>query len=158
MPAVAKRVVKSPAKKTAKRRFKHGETNDDEFDEMDGLVPEVADLKDQIKTLEAELATKTARLIELMSGYKRKSHSVRSKEHPEYKITATLVEAVRLVTDEGRLRKALGATLWQKVSRRVLDKGKLESAVAEGTVDANVVANATDEVPNAPYIRTSRSK
>jgi uncharacterized protein YciI len=68
-----------------------------------------------------------------------------------------LVRGVRLDIDQDKLRKSVGAKLWEKITTRVLDKKLLESAVALGDVDPVVVAQATEERAIAPYVRITES-
>lgn len=68
-------------------------------------------------------------------------------------INGTLVEAVRIKVNEPKLAKALGASKWASVTKRVLDKDKLDAAMVTGAVDPTVVAAASEEVHNKPYIK-----
>ena len=52
-----------------------------------------------------------------------------------------------LVYDESKLRKALGAALWNKVSTRRLDERKLKALIKSGEVDTLTVAQCSEEVP-----------
>lgn len=70
-------------------------------------------------------------------------------------VKATLVERSLTRYDERGLAKALGAPVWNKVTKRVLDKPKLEDAVDKGEVDINVVAQHATVVPSKPHIRFS---
>lgn len=70
-------------------------------------------------------------------------------------ITGTLVEATRILIDEPRLQKSVGALTWAKITKRVLDKPRLEAAMAKGDVDPAVVAAASEEVPNKPYVKVT---
>ncbi len=73
-------------------------------------------------------------------------------------VTATLVEGARVVIDPQKLKQGLGASLWNKVTKRVPDKGLIEAGIAAGEVDPNIVAAASEEVPNRPYIRISAKR
>jgi len=57
--------------------------------------------------------------------------------------------------DEKGLAKSLGATLWNKITKKTLDKAKLEKAVDEGEIDINVVAQHTTVTPAKPHLRFS---
>ena len=71
------------------------------------------------------------------------------------RVKATRVQAVKLVFDEPKLKKALGAKLWKTVTTAALDESKLESAVAEGRIDPMTLAENSEEKQNRPYIKVS---
>lgn len=69
------------------------------------------------------------------------------------KITGTRVDGTVLKIDEAKLKKNLGARLWQRVTTRTLDRNKLEALVAAGEIDPRIVARCSTEEPKKPYIR-----
>lgn len=68
-------------------------------------------------------------------------------------ITATVIRGSRLIIDEDRLKKQLGATIWNKITQKVLDKQRLEAAIALGDIDPNTVAMVSEERQNKPYFK-----
>lgn len=60
------------------------------------------------------------------------------------------------VTNEGILQKKVGAALWKKITTMVLDRHKLDAYIKSGEIDPMVVAGATNETPNAPFIKITR--
>lgn len=68
---------------------------------------------------------------------------------------ATMVTRSIPKYDEKGLAKALGATLWNKITKKTLDKAKLEKAVDEGEIDINVVAQHTTVGEAKPHLRFS---
>lgn len=64
----------------------------------------------------------------------------------------TVVRGTMVKINEAGLKKALGAPLWRKVTKQVLDKSKLEEMVNSGDVDLNTVAAYTDVVPKKAYV------
>ena len=69
------------------------------------------------------------------------------------KVKATKVQGSSLVFDEPQLKKALGAKAWKTVTRLVLDRTRLEDAVAEGRVDPVTIAECSSEKDSKPYIK-----
>lgn len=67
----------------------------------------------------------------------------------------TVVERSIPKYDEKGLAKALGAAMWNKITKKSLDKAKLEKAVDEGEIDINVVAQHTEIAPAKPHLRFS---
>jgi hypothetical protein len=59
--------------------------------------------------------------------------------------------------DERRLKKAIGAQAFNKLTTPVLDEAKVEAAIAEGQLDAAVVAAAADEHVT-PYLEVRFTK
>lgn len=86
------------------------------------------------------------RVVKLLEQQGRKSATNGS-------VRARLVIGSSTRYDERGLAKALGAPVWNKVTKKVLDKGKLEDAVDKGDIDLNVVAQYATVTPNKPYIR-----
>lgn len=70
-------------------------------------------------------------------------------------LKVTLVERSIPKYDEKGLAKALGAPLWNKITKKTLDKVKLEKAVDEGEIDINVVAQHTTVTWAKPHLRFS---
>lgn len=63
--------------------------------------------------------------------------------------TVSIKVRERSVFDEGRLKKALGAKVYSKLTTPVLDEAKVEAAIKLGEVDPNVVSSClvTTETP-----------
>jgi hypothetical protein len=70
-------------------------------------------------------------------------------------VTATYVQGERQVVDQDRLKKKVGASLFNKLCNLVLDQKKLEVAIGDGTVSATDVAAVTETLDSAPYVRVS---
>lgn len=69
------------------------------------------------------------------------------------KLKATVVRGSNLHVVEERLKKALGAQLWKKVSVQKLDRKLLEDKIASGEVDPTVVAECTVETVRKPFVK-----
>lgn len=72
--------------------------------------------------------------------------------------TATWAQRTSRIVDEAGLKKSLGAKVWDKVTRRVLDTTLLQKAMEDDVVDPTVVATHTTEERSAPYVVTSISR
>ena len=68
-------------------------------------------------------------------------------------VRATLVEASSIVVDEAKLKKAVGAAVWNKCLTPMFDRAKLEQLIAGGTISPVVVASCSTEVPKQAYIK-----
>ena len=95
-------------------------------------------------------------LVDSMIEDKNKSSIIVLSPDDSYKVT--LVEGSRLIIDEDRLHKKLNAAQWKSVTKSVMDRGLLENAINAGDVDAQVVAEASTEIANAPYIKVTPVK
>jgi hypothetical protein len=69
----------------------------------------------------------------------------------------SIVESSTLQIDEAMLKKKIGAKMWEKISRRLLDKKLLEDRIAIGEIDPTVVAGCATEVPRSRYLRSGSS-
>ena len=71
------------------------------------------------------------------------------------RITATKVQSSTLKIDEDGLAEAVGPQKWVTISKRVLDRKLLENAVVADKFDPNLLAQHSEEVPRAPYVRVN---
>jgi hypothetical protein len=122
---------------------------------IDELLVRLRDLKRTIATAEEQRVGKNQDGVECQLAALLKEWGIQhaSVLDGPVKITGTLVESSGLTIDEHRLQRAVGATNWQKITSRVLDKAKLEDAIARGLVDATLVAECSAETPRRPYVK-----
>jgi hypothetical protein len=62
------------------------------------------------------------------------------------------VSPVSMEVDDAKLKRSIGADLWEKVSTRTLDKAKLQDAIATGLVSENTILQCSFPVPKKTYI------
>lgn len=121
------------------------------MDEVEELVDEIATIKEEIAALEERRRKRQNELVqELRARDETAAESVSFK--------ATLVEPERTVIDEVALADDLSPEQWESISRRVMDKAKLEAAVANGEVDMDIVVAHTEFVPTTPYIKITKKR
>ena len=70
-------------------------------------------------------------------------------------IKGTLVQAERVVTSETELEKLVTVQMWNKITKRVLDKEKLEAMVVVGKISAATIASASEVKQNKAYVRVT---
>lgn len=87
-------------------------------------------------------------LIERMG--EQKSAKIRNRR-------VTVVRRDLTKIDEPKLKKILGATLWRKASKSVVDRNKLESLISTGEISVDQVASASQLVPAKPYVRVTEA-
>lgn len=121
---------------------------------LPALLDEYQELKAKADEIQEALEAARDQLVTAMQKLGAKSTSV---QLPDKLVKGTLIEVSRIVINEPALKKKIGAEMWNKVTKRVLDKPKLEAAMALGEVDPNTVASVSEEVPNKPYIRLNIS-
>lgn len=121
---------------------------------MDDLLRRLRDLKKTLKEAEEQRVgrNKDGIEVQLASLMQEWGITTASVEVDGIQITGTLVAGSTMAIDEDRLKRALGATKWQSVTSRVLDKAKLEDAIARNLIDATVVAQCSVETPRRPYV------
>lgn len=108
---------------------------------------EIAELQEQSKALEAEL-------LDDLDEMDEKSLTVTTTAGEV--LTGTKVQGERVQINDTALKKKLGATMWNKVTERVLDKRKLEDQIAAGEVEVADVAAASTTAKNKPYVKVTR--
>lgn len=65
------------------------------------------------------------------------------------------VQSEPLVIDEDKLKKALGAPMWNKITTSKLDKKKLDAFVKSGEIKPVTIASVSEIVPNKPFIKST---
>lgn len=118
------------------------------------VLKEIAELKSEIATLEADMRAKQTRLMADMQ--KAEVENLETTDDEGHVITGVIVQATTVITDEGALAKRLGAQVWNKITTRVLDKTKLADAIKNDVVSEVDVAAASTIKPKAPYIKVTR--
>ena len=122
---------------------------------LDELLLRLRELKRTIAQAEEQRVGKNQDGIECQLAALMKEWGITSTSVMEgpVKVTGTLVESTGLTIDEERLKRAVGATKWQGITSRVLDRAKLEDAIAKGVIDPTLVAECSQETPRRPYVK-----
>lgn len=116
-------------------------------------IKELRRLRDEKDRLEKDIDGVQGESISLLDrlGFK----SIAFDTDSGSKITGTKVEPTALEFDEVKLKKKIGIANWNRVTTKVLDRKKLEAAVAEGHISPATVASCASEIPRKPYIRVT---
>lgn len=114
--------------------------------ELESMVRHLKELKEASVAASAAFEHYQQLVIETMG--EQKSTKVGN-------LRMTVVRGTTVKINEASLKKALGAPLWRKVTKQVLDKPKLEEMVNSGDVDLNVVAAHTEVIPKKAYVSFS---
>ena len=72
-------------------------------------------------------------------------------------VKGTIVRVTRVVIDDVALEAALTSAMWNKITKRSLDKTMLEAQIVVGKIDAAVVAGASEEKANKPFLKITGS-
>lgn len=123
--------------------------------QIEARLADYYQVKESIKTATAAADAIHAELVEYMTNEGVDALTSVDHDTKSHRIKATLVKGTSIVIDEGRLMTELGTRLWTKVTSRTLDRKKLDTAIADGTVDPSIVAHASSEKPRKPYVRLS---
>lgn len=123
------------------------------------LVTELRDLRLTKKEIEEDISGVQKEAIGILKNHLKQKSIAFDLPHDTkdetIKVTGTLVEPTSLIFDEEKLKKKVGASTWNKITRRVLDRSLLEEAVARGLVSPATVASCASEEPKNPYIRVT---
>ena len=119
---------------------------------LDGAILSLKDKRDAAKTLAGEISEAQVEVLDLFDQLGILSHSVTSG-NKTYK--ASRQQNTSLVYDETKLRKRLGAALWNKITTRTLDKKKLEAFVASKEVKVADLAACSTEKESAPFVKVT---
>jgi len=121
----------------------------------EALLLRVAKLKAKAEQAEATYREAQEDLIALLSCGEDRTITAQCGTNS---VTGTLVTSETLTINEDGLAKALGAKVWAKCTKRVLDKKKLEALITTGEINAVVVAANSSENARKPYVRISTKK
>ena len=95
--------------------------------------------------------------VELFDGHEEDTTEFDYGVIPEsYKATCVKSETVKI--DEAGLKEKLGEEVWEQITTPKLDMKKLESLVATGDIDPELVAHYSSIVPRTPYIKITKIK
>lgn len=118
-------------------------------------VSRLRDLRADKRELEDSISEIQAAGIKSLKTLGQKSIGF---DYDDSKVTGTLVQPTSLIIDETKLKKRVGAKVWRKITKPILDREKLETAIAEGLVTPQTVAACSSEEPKSPYIRITEKR
>jgi hypothetical protein len=124
----------------------------DEQDHIALLIIQANHLKVIAEEAQRAFQNAQSELVDLME-----THGVPSanafEEQTGLHYTGTLVKSETSELDEVSLRHDLGPHLWELVTKRVIDKKKLDAHVVTGDITPATVAKNTLTKPRRPYVR-----
>lgn len=106
----------------------------------------------ELETRRKQQGTETLRLFE-ETGLKK----VKVDFDEDTDATVSIKVRERTVVDEDRLKKALGAKVYNKLTTPMLDDAKIEAAIKLGEIDPNVVS-ACLSTTETPYLEARFTK
>jgi hypothetical protein len=120
--------------------------------EREALVADYLDAKAARDKAQDKLDELSERLIKQMEQDQRKSITWRDGKTIR---TITYVQGHTTIIDEVGLRRKLTAKVFDRYTKRVLDRKKMEEAMDTGEVDHVVVASYVTQRPNKPFLKYS---
>lgn len=117
---------------------------------LDSEIWLLHDLKEKALAAQTAVELQQEKVIDLLRLEGQKSRTATTRLG---RFRATVVQGQTVKYNEAGLKKALGADLWKKVTKQVLDKALLEDKVSTGDIDIHVVAEHTTVKDNKPYVR-----
>lgn len=122
------------------------------WDDFEAQVEQREDLKDKIADLNDTLKDINTDLLIGLTDRGVSTHTF-VRNGRRYKVTK--VQGKSLVIDEKKLRKRVGAAMWNRITTRTLDRKKLDAYVASGEVNTTVLAECSHEVDKTPYVKVT---
>ena len=110
---------------------------------LDQLVSSMARIKTQSDALKEERQETSSALLNGLKDAGKSKHRVSWTE--DHDAVASIRERDNSKIDPERLKKAIGAKQFDKLTSPQLDMAKVEAAVQLGELDPNIVAQCTDE-------------
>ncbi|QGJ92971.1 hypothetical protein SEA_KABOCHA_82 [Gordonia phage Kabocha] len=138
------------ARPTAPRQQVQEETSG-----IEGQIVRISDLRKRADDLKAVIDQEQAELLAAMEESGLNSAQTTDPATGDV-VQATVVKGEIVTTDDTKLKKRVGATVWNKITTRTLDKGLLDSAIKAGTVsDVDLAASSTVR-QRKPFIKITR--
>lgn len=119
------------------------------MDNTDPLVGDYLIARQALDKAQADLDEVQARLMKQMEADQRKAYKF-TTGHAAY--TVSYVQAHTTVIDEKGLRRALTAKVFDKYTKKVLDRRSMEKAMDSGEVDPVTVSRFVSQTPNRPHL------
>ena len=115
----------------------------------DPLIAEYLEARVERDQAQARVDELGERLMKQMEADQRKSWRWKAggRQH-----NLTYVQKSNMVIDEPGLRKALTAKVFDKYTKRVLDRKAMEEAMGDGRVDPVIVSKYVTPKPTKPYL------
>ena len=107
-------------------------------------------LKRRGEEIEAERRSLQQELVDLLETF------TEDEKFDAFGIRASVVRPVRTTWDEDALQEvvsALPGNVWIKITKRVLDKDKLEAQVKRGAIKLDDIEDCAVIKPTAPWIK-----
>ncbi len=117
---------------------------------VDPLFQDYLDAKAAADRADAHLKLLQRALLERMEEKQQKTIAV-TRNGVKQQVTYVKRETHEI--DEKGLRKKLTAKVFDKYTKKVLDRKAMEQAMEEGVIDPMVVAPFVSEKDSAPYLR-----
>jgi hypothetical protein len=127
---------------------------EEEADELDIAIAELEQLKKDRDALVARYKLKETKIIEMLDERAEKTHV--SPFDGGWQVTKVVGERIKI--HEDKLYERLGDLLWDHVTVRKFDKGRLENAVSLGIIRSEDVVECSTIEQNAPYLRLTRHR
>lgn len=119
------------------------------MDTPDPLVGEYLQARVERDRAQEKLDVISARLMKQMEADQRKSYRWQADGHA---FGVTYVQAHTTVIDEHGLRRALTAKVFDRYTKKVLDRKAMETAMDAGQVDPITVSRFVTLKPNKPHL------
>lgn len=126
-----------------------------EYDEIEGRVVRISDLRKRADDLKAVIDQEQSDLLDEMEEAGLSKVQATDAASGDV-IQATVVKGEIVTTDDAKLRKRVGATIWNKITSRTLDKSLLEAAIKAGDVSDVDVASASSVRQRKPFVKITR--
>lgn len=118
-------------------------------DETDQLIEDLIAAKEALAVVQERVEAAENKILEFMEAKQQKTVALNDGRRV---YTATYTQRTTNVINEIGLRKALRAPVYDKYTKKVLDRKALERAMTDGHVDPMVVAKFVEQVPGSKYL------
>lgn len=116
-------------------------------------VEKLHDLRNQQKQLADDIQTTQKTVLTQMKDAGENAVNVISPKGLRYR--ATVVQPESLIIDEAALKKAVGASIWKRMTSTIFDRKKLEKLIASGEVTAETLASVSSTKKGTAHVRVT---
>lgn len=143
---MAKTIVKKNVKKKSKPK-----PSPEDILKMDELAESIMTGRQEGRDISTRVSEAQAELIDMMDKFGMSTRTFKGSDGHQHNVNKQ--QTIAQVIDQPKLKKKVGAKLWDKITTRSLDKKKMDAFIASGELDAAIVAQCMTEKPSSPFVK-----
>jgi hypothetical protein len=122
--------------------------------EVEAEIVNLSTLRGQKTLIEDQIKDSQTRVVKAFQVAGTKSHKFVGPDGSVY--SASFQQTEKVTLDEAKLKKRLGSALWNQITTKVLDRKKLDAAVAAGDIKPTDLSACSNVSLSAPFTKVTK--